>query len=356
MITALQIKHKFPVGFLFIMFLCIFLYHCSYHFPFTNNAFVVANIRPVAANVHGYITAIYVNNEEYVTKGQPLFTVFPKPYQLAYQRSLSDVKESKIKLKVFAKAIEKTQYLLQSEKDMYEKINYDYQHNRTALREHAVSEITVHNLRKQAEAAQNKIKALSKEIEWYREKIIAQKMKIQSLTAIMRNAKVDLDETTVYAQNDGIVQNMYTALGAPIEIRQPIFSFVNTETMFIQANFNETDLRNVQPGNKVTIYPRIYSILHPYEGVVISKNWAASRQITDIRSQQQIVVNNVDHWILLPQRFPVQIKIINYDPIHFPLSIGASTYVYIHTGTNISPQAVKQNTMRTDRHQQTKTG
>lgn len=36
--------------------------------PFTNNAFVVANVRPVAANVKGYITNIYVKNEQEVKK------------------------------------------------------------------------------------------------------------------------------------------------------------------------------------------------------------------------------------------------------------------------------------------------
>ena len=51
-------------------------------------------------------------------------------------------------------------------------------------------------------------------------------MNIKSLIADMHNAKVDLDETTVYAKNNGIVQNMFVALGAPVEIRRPLFSFI----------------------------------------------------------------------------------------------------------------------------------
>lgn len=324
-------KRKFPFVFVSILIIGLLFYEFSYYFPFTNNAFVVANIRPVAANVNGYITHIFVKNEEYVKKGAPLFTVFKAPYALAYKKARSEVAEEKARLIVLMKQVEKTQFIVKSQHAIYQKLHFEYVHNRSALNDHAVSQITVNTLLNQNNAAMNKLDALKKELELNRQKIIVQKMRINALIAVMDNAKVDLDETTVYAKNNGVIQNMFVALGAPVEIRKPLFSFVDTDEMFVQANFNETDLRRVQAGNKVTIRPRIYAGTKHYEGVVVSKNWAASRQITDLRSQQQIVTNNEDNWFLLPQRFPVQIKIINYDPIHYPLSIGASAYVYIHT-------------------------
>lgn len=324
-------KYKFPLTFILLLLTCIFLYEFSYYFPFTNNAFVVANVRPVAANVNGYITNIYVKNEAYVKKGTPLFTVFKKPYELAYKKATSDVDAAKAHLLVLMKQVEKTQFLIQSQQDTYEKLQFEYTHNKSALADHAVSKIMVNTLLKKHNAALNKLKAIQIELELNRQEIVVQQRKIDSLIAVMENAKVDLDETTVYAKNNGVIQNMFAALGTPIEIRKPIFSFVDADNMFIQANFNETDLRYVQSGNKVTIRPRIYFGTKIYHGIVVSKNWAASRQVTDLRSQQQIVTNNEDNWLLLPQRFPVQIRIVDYDPIHYPLSIGASAYVYIHT-------------------------
>lgn len=324
-------KHKFPLTFILILIACILLYELSYYFPFTNNAFVVANTRPVAANVNGYITQLYVKNEEYVKKGAPLFTVFKKPYALAYKKAANDVAAAQAHLIFLQKQVQKTQFLLQSQQDTYEKLQYEYTHNKSALADHAVSKVMVNTLLKEHNAALNTFKAIEIQLELNRQEIMVQEKKIDALIAVMENAKVDLDETTVYAKNNGVVQNMFTALGAPIEIRKPIFSFVDADNMFIQANFNETDLRYVRPGNNVTIRPRIYFGTKIYHGIVVSKNWAASRQITDLRSQQQIVTNNEDNWLLLPQRFPVQIRIVDYDPIHYPLSIGASAYVYIHT-------------------------
>lgn len=42
----------------------------------------------------------------------------------------------------------------------------------------------------------------------------------------MRYAKVNLEQTTVYAQSNGRIQNMFLSLGTPIEINKPIFSLL----------------------------------------------------------------------------------------------------------------------------------
>lgn len=327
----IKIEQRFP----FVIVLCllgtIILYHFAYIFPFTNNAFVVANVRPIAANVKGHITHLYVTNEQYVKKGQPLFTVFRKPYQFAYEKAKHDVAAAKAQLVVLKTQVAKTAHELQSQKERYEKLKFDYEHYKSALQDHAVSQIVVNSSLKDRNAAFNALQALEKALELDKQKLVVEERKIKSLIATMNIAKVSLDQTTVYARVNGIVQNMFTSVGAPLKQHTPIFSFVDIDNLFIQANFNETDLRWVRPGSKVSIFPRMYFGSKIYHGVVTSINWAASRQITNERTQQQIVTNSENNWFLLPQRLPVQIKITDYDPKHYPLSIGSTAYVYIHT-------------------------
>ena len=50
--------------------------------PFTDNAFVFANTRPVSPWTAGYITGIFVKNNHFVPKGTPLFSIFAPPYLL----------------------------------------------------------------------------------------------------------------------------------------------------------------------------------------------------------------------------------------------------------------------------------
>jgi multidrug resistance efflux pump len=65
-----------------LLALVIGFYHLfSYMIPFTDNAFVVTNVTPVAADVSGFITDIHVNNGQQVKKDQPIFTVYQIPYR-----------------------------------------------------------------------------------------------------------------------------------------------------------------------------------------------------------------------------------------------------------------------------------
>lgn len=213
----------------------------------------------------------------------------------------------------------------------YERLLYDYEHNRSASYGNAVSKIAVHTTLKEKEAALKTMQALEKELVVNEQQITVQENKIKALAAVCKNAKVDLDETMVYAKHDGAIQNMFAALGAPIKIRTPIFSLVDTRKLFVQANFYETDLRHVRPGNRVSIFPRIYLGSKTYHGVILSQNWAASRLQTNDATEIQVLRNSENNWFLLPQRLPVQIQITDYDPIHYPLSVGQSAYVYIHS-------------------------
>lgn len=325
------IQHKFPIVILLSVLAVLLLYQFSFVLPFTNNAFIVANVNPVAANVSGYITEIYVQNEQNVVKGQALFQVFKTPYELAATKAQNDLAEADAGLTVLHKQSEKTQLLIQAQQKKYERSLYDYQHNRSAANSNAVSKITVYNALKTKDAEFKTMQSLQKELEVIAKQVLAQQKKINALDAVYKNTRVNLEETTVYALHDGSIQNMFVALGTPIKLRTPLFSLVDTSTLFVQANFYETDLRRVKPGQRVSIYPRVYLGTKVYHGVVMSHNWSASRLETHKTTGIEIIRNAESTWFLLPQRLPVQIKIIDYDPTNYPLNIGESTYVYIHT-------------------------
>jgi multidrug resistance efflux pump len=327
----LLIKHQFPLVLISSVLAVVLFYQFSYLLPFTNNAFIVANITPVAANVSGYVTEIYVQNEEKVSKGQPLFQVFRTPYELAYLKAKNNLEEARAYLVVLDKKVEKTKLRIQAQQQIYERTRYDYIHNRSAAYGNAVAKITVHTALKEKDTEFKTLQALHKELEINLEQIVVQEKKIKALDAVCKNARVNLNETTVYALHDGAIQNMFSALGAPVKVRTPLFSLVDTKTLFVQANFYETDLRRVRPGHHVSIIPRIYLGAKVYHGIILSQNWSASRLDTHNSSQLQVLKNTESNWFLLPQRLPVQIKITDYEPDHYPLNIGESAYVYVHT-------------------------
>jgi len=87
--------------------------------PFMDNAFVVANIRPVAAEVPGPITHIYVKNNHDVRKGDPILTIYKKPYELEVEAAESALKENVAEIKVLKEDIRKKRYIIEQRNAEY---------------------------------------------------------------------------------------------------------------------------------------------------------------------------------------------------------------------------------------------
>ncbi len=303
------------------------IYLFSFLFPFTDNAFVVNNVRPVAALASGYITGLYVKNGEPVKKGQKLFTVFKKPYLYAVEQLSADLAAGKAQLEALKTTYERDQKLSNNEQRTYIKLAQDDKKYQKGYQLKSISQITLQNSQQETQAAKDKWEASLKQMEIDNHLIKGQEQQIKSLAARLKNAQVNLEQTDVYAHGNGIIQNLFFTLGTPVNINQPLFSLVDTNNVYIQANFNETDLRDVRQGARVLIYPRMYLGRKVFHGIIESDYWGANRQLVDNRTQLQNVLNE-NQWILLPQRLPVIIRVTDPNP-HYPLRVGSSAYVYV---------------------------
>lgn len=326
---SLKSKLNLPMVVLILAAIIGIFHLFSYLIPFTDNAFVVTNVTPVAADVSGFITDIHVKNGEHVKKNQPIFTVYQIPYQLAYQQALADYHEGIKQISVFEKQIDRTSALVKATDAELGKAIYELGLKKNRSVAEAVSVLDIVKLNYDVSTLTHKRNSLQQEVEVLLAQIGRQKHTVASLKAKRDNAKINLDLTVVRAPGDGVIDNMYVSPNTPIKIHQPVFSFIDTSNYYIQANFNETDLRNVRRGDKVYIILRMYYFDKIFHGEVVNELWAAERQMTSTKSQIQLV-SNENEWLLLPQRFPVQIKILDEDP-NYPLNPGASAYVYIST-------------------------
>ncbi|MDC0534322.1 HlyD family secretion protein [Francisellaceae bacterium] len=305
----------------------LFIYVISFLLPFTDNAFVVNNVRPVVAEVSGYVTEIHVKNGDYVKKGQPLFKVLDDPYRYAHNQATANLKDAQAKLESLEHTLQRDIEISNSRQKIYEKIKLDDDMYQAAYKIRAVSAMVARDSIKDTKASLAEYNASLRQIEIDKKEIKSQVHKIESLQAELDDAKFYLDQTIVYAQRNGIIQNFYLTLGNPVNFNEPLFSIVTTDEVLIQANFEETDLRFVHPGDKVLIFPRTYLFQKVFHGEVISDYWGANRQYTDNRTQLQDIKNE-NQWLLIPQRLPVQIRVTDPDP-EYPLRVGSSAYVYI---------------------------
>lgn len=136
------------------------------------------------------------------------------------------------------------------------------------------------------------------------------------------NANLNLGYTTLIAPDDGYVSNLKLYKGQLVSPEQALFGFIDNKKWWIDANFKETDLDRIKPGQKVEIELDMYS--HSYAGKVDSISYATGSVFSLLPPE-----NATGNWVKVTQRFPVKI-ILKNDP-KYPLRVGASATVKVDT-------------------------
>ncbi len=304
--------------------------------PFTQNAFVVANTRPVSALVGGYLEHIHVKNNQFVRKGDLLFTIFRRPYELKVKELESSAESINAREEALHAALKVQEAQVRSEKArqanalylaeraaaMYEAsaVSQTYAEERTRELEISGAELSA------AELRLGVIRAELKQLE-------AEKKKIRHSLAL---AKVYLEQTLLTALSDGFIINMYLSPGGYYHAGDVFCAFVDNSGWFVQANFEETDLSKIREGQAA----RVWLWQYPgkcFSGVVDRINWGVDRRLTS-DGTGAAVVEKENQWFMLPQRFPVIIRLDELPDETYPLHIGGSAYVEIETSSQFFKQ------------------
>lgn len=304
-------------------------YLTSGFFTVTDNAFVVRVQTPVSSKVPGTVTAIHANNGDFVQQGQPLLALDDKAYQLAYVQAQAQVDAAVAAIEVLRQQVKLAGHEVDAAQDNLDLLRYELAQKSSAKVKSAIPQIEVKRLEFEVKAQQNQVLALKANQERDRLAIDQAELELVALQAIRDETLLALEDTVIRAKASGVVQNQFLAVGQEVVPGESLFSIVPDGKIFVQANFNETDLAGVTPGDQVTIYPRTYLWDKTYEGVVVSQPFGVDRQIKPPLMSEQVVLSE-NRWLQLPQRLPLLIEITNPDQSAYPLHSGMSAYVHVH--------------------------
>ena len=313
---------------LLFLILIVFLFLCTVYWfywhwsPFTADAFVFANTRAVSPWVEGYIAEIHVKNNQFVKKGTPLFTTYKTPFALKtaeLEHTLCAVKSELQSCRALQLKAEAEILRHQAELEQY---NFLYSKGVDMLKKSAISEDYVVRQKCIQTSAEAQRTAAQHQARAFGHKCKALESHIKQLEKSLALSRIWHEQTTVTALCDGIVTNMTITPGQYGRPGEVLFGFVDTSVWFVQANFKESELSEIRPGVKAVIYLRQYPG-KTYNGIVEQICWSAEKRKSS-PATGIAEVKKENEWFLLPQRFPVQIRITDPDEL---LHFGASAYV-----------------------------
>ena len=291
----------------------------------TDDAYVGATVVQVSSLVMGPITAIAARNNQPVKRGDLLFEIDRRPFEVALSQAEAKLKQAQ------KGARQDFSELLATEADVArqsaELANAQSNLDRTR------SLIAKNFVSKQAEdETQSKVKTATAALAEAqaragkaRTALVASgelTPEIKLAVAEMDKAKLDLEHATVRASENGFVTNFNLAVGTVVTPGSPLFAVIVDKSFWVDANFKETELHGIVPGQKAVIAVDMYPD-HRFTGEVESLASGTGTAFSLLPPQ-----NASGNWVKVTQRVPVRLHIVDTDPA-FPLRVGATATVTV---------------------------
>ncbi|MEW6053926.1 MAG: HlyD family secretion protein [Nitrospirota bacterium] len=253
----------------------------------TDDAFIDGRIHTIASRIKGTVKAVYVKENQAVRQGDLLIEIDPADYEVKVQEAMSGVSAEKAKfaeaearigvsrtqLAELGAAVETAKAGLDLQEALLRQAARDSERaenlykSETISRERYEKTVTAYNVAmaqvraakeqlKQAEKALETQKAVTKQVEALKE---AQHSAIREKEAKYHAARLNFGYTKIYAPSDGYITKKSVETGNQIETGQPLMAVVPLDDIWVTANYKETLLEKIRPGQKVKIKVDTYS-------------------------------------------------------------------------------------------------
>ncbi|MES2906024.1 MAG: HlyD family secretion protein [Pseudomonadota bacterium] len=297
----------------------------------TDNAYIKSDKVLIAAEVSGRVTAISVKDNDRVKVGQVLFQIDKAPYEIAfaqadanlaavksdveaqratYQARIADLKSAEDNVRYQQGEYNRYAQLVKTGAGAKQRLD-EAQHDRDT----AVSS---------ANAAKQAVAAVLSQLGGNPDEPLEQNARYRQAKALLDKVRLDLDRTDVKAPIDGVVANVNAVVGSYVTTALPLFSLVDDAHPWVEANFKETDLTYVRPGQPALIDVDTYPS-HEWRAKVISVTPATGAEFSILPPQ-----NASGNWVKVVQRIMVRLEFENYKGAP-PLAAGMSANVDIDT-------------------------
>ncbi|MEY2927377.1 MAG: hypothetical protein RL367_1854 [Pseudomonadota bacterium] len=144
--------------------------------------------------------------------------------------------------------------------------------------------------------------------------------------ARLDKAQLDLDRTIIRSPIDGIVTNKQIQVGQRVQAGAPVMMIVPVDNAFVDANFKESQFREIRIGQPVQLVSDFYGSGVVYHGKIIGFAGGTGSAFALIPAQ-----NATGNWVKVVQRLPVRIALDPAELKAHPLRVGLSMSATVDT-------------------------
>ena len=297
----------------------------------TDDAQVEKNMSPIIPRVGGYISKVFVKDNDLVKKGDTLFVIDNQDYLIKVQEaqaaliaaessfevSKADVSATSANVAISDATVQSNSQSIEMAQIRANQANNDYQRYENLYQNHSITKqqyeqaLTakleaakqVEVLKQQRNASASQRNAVVSKTNVASKQTSVAQANIERAKATLDAAKLNLTYTVITAAVDGQVSNVKIQPGQMVNPGAALFYIVDNTETWVVANFKETQLNKMRLGQKVEIKIDAYPDTS-FEGEINSFSPATGSRFSLLPPD-----NATGNFVKTVQRIPVKIKL-----------------------------------------------
>jgi len=314
------------------------------HYESTDNAYVQGDVVQITPQTGGTVMAIMADDTNFVKAGQPLVKLDPADARVALDQAEAALAQTVRQVRTLyanngalaAQVTLRESDIARAQTDIA-RANDDLNRRQSLAGNGAVSREELNHAQTQLANARSALAAAQAGVVAAKEQLssnqamtdgttIDQHPTVQAAAARVREAYLALQRVTLPAPVDGYVAKRTVQLGQRVAAGASLMSVIPLNQVWVDANFKESQLRNIRLGQPVRLTADLYGKKVEYSGTVAGLGVGTGAAFALLPAQ-----NATGNWIKVVQRVPVRIALDPRQIADNPLRVGLSMDATVNT-------------------------
>ncbi|MCL6701255.1 HlyD family efflux transporter periplasmic adaptor subunit [Pseudomonas sp. T1.Ur] len=307
----------------------------------TDDAYVNGNVVEITPQVTGTVVSIGADDGDLVREGQVLVQFDPNDAEVALQSAQANLARTVRQVRGLYSNVDGMKAQVHAQEAEVQKAQENYSRRKNLAAGGAISQEELSHARDDLTSAQNALANARQQLKTTSalvdDTVVSSHPDVQAAAAQLRQAYLSNARSTLIAPVTGYVAKRTVQLGQRVQPGTALMAVIPLDQLWIDANFKETQLRDMRIGQPVDIEADLYGSDVKYSGTVDSLGAGTGSAFALLPAQ-----NATGNWIKIVQRVPVRIHINAEELTKHPLRVGLSTQVNVNLHDQSGPVLAQQ--------------
>ena len=298
-------------------------------FEETEDAYVSGNQVMVSSQIAGNISKINVDNMDPVQAGDVLLELDDTNAKLSFEQAKSNLANAVRQISQLNYTLKQLKSAVRANEITLAQAQGNLNRRVQLVKDGAIDKESFQHAKEAVELAKANLTTSQNQLEANQALLLDgplnEQPQIQSAVSNLKQAWLNLERTKIRSPIKGYVARRNAQVGQAVSVGGALMAVVNTDQMWLDANFKETQLTHMRIGQPVEIHFDLYGKDKTFDGKVVGIEMGTGSAFSLLPTQ-----NATGNWIKVVQRVPVRIQLDPQQLAENPLRIGLSATVKVN--------------------------